>query len=341
MKLNRRLAPLALAVLLTPGLASAQESDTLSISGNYHVDLLYQGEVGADLKEVFVKGNDHGWTLTLHGVTYSHDSYDKKWITRVHATSFDFKFVGPDADILNEIVSAHFTGGMLTGGAFLELWNGDTYYDAYGDFIYSDTYGGWKLGLMPDAGPGVYFDCGGFSFDLGPFRTDEAGYPIVEPQRVFSLYSTIYDTRVGIYGWAESQYDLVDIGSSEPPLPPQPPPPPPPPPAPTLSIADGSVREGNRGTSRLNLTVTLSRSIADTVTVHYATADGTAKKKSDYTATSATLIIPAGQTQGTISVAIKADRKRERDETFSMQLSNAVGSEISDDVATATILNDD
>ena len=48
-----------------------------------------------------------------------------------------------------------------------------------------------------------------------------------------------------------------------------------------------------------------------------------------------------GQTSRTISVSIKGDRKREADETFSVQLSNAVGATIDDGFATVTILNDD
>jgi hypothetical protein len=85
----------------------------------------------------------------------------------------------------------------------------------------------------------------------------------------------------------------------------------------------------------------LSASTNNSVSVSYATANATAQKKSDYTATSGTLTIPPGQTQGTISIAIKADRKREANETFSVQLSNAVGATIDDAVATVTILNDD
>ena len=48
-----------------------------------------------------------------------------------------------------------------------------------------------------------------------------------------------------------------------------------------------------------------------------------------------------GETSRTISVSIKGDRKREANETVSVQLSNAVGAIISDGVATVTILNDD
>ena len=142
----------------------------------------------------------------------------------------------------------------------------------------------------------------------------------------------IGDFRTGNSGTLESYGDVVDIGSAGPPLPPPPP---------TLSIGDGSVREGNSGTSRLDLTVTLSRTSSDAVTVNYQTANGTALASKNYYSTSGTLTFQPGQTSRTISIAIKVDRKREANETFSVQLSGAVGATINDAVGTATILNDD
>jgi hypothetical protein len=87
--------------------------------------------------------------------------------------------------------------------------------------------------------------------------------------------------------------------------------------------------------------VTLSRSITDVVTVRYATASGTAVATSDYASTSGTLTFQPGETNRTVSIAIKGDRKREPNETLSVQLSNAAGATIEDGIATVTILNDD
>jgi hypothetical protein len=341
-----RWAALMLAVALTPAAASAQTADTLSISGTFLAEgLEYPGIIGVDLAEVLSNGNEHGWTLTLQGVTYSHDyeyvewdgDFSEKYFTRVHATSFDFQFVGPDADILNEVVSRQLVSGGRPSAACLELWNGD-YFDS--DFPFeSGPYSTFVIELWPqDPAAGVSFLVQGYANVGVLFSTDEFGYPLVEPQRVEAYFSTIYDLRAGNAGGLTSFDDLVDIGSDEPPVLP---PPPPPPPLPTLSIVDGSVREGNRGTSRLDLSVTLSRSVTDSVSVNYATANGTALAKQDYTASSGTLTFPPGETSGTISIAIKGDRKREANESFSVQLSGAVGATIDDGVATATILNDD
>ena len=344
LELSHWAAVLTLAIALAPITATAQEADTLRISGTFHSagrvsinGFEYPGTIGTDLAEVYANSNENAWMLTLHGVAYSHDyylyewgyGYNEEYITRVCATSFDFEFFGPDADVLNEVVSQQ----LLSG--FFELRNGYQIGSLFSDD--DGPYRSLELGLSP-LGEGVSFYVTGPAW-AAQFSTDEQGYPVVEPQLVWAHYSTITDFRPGNSGGLVSFGDLVDIGSSGPPV--LPPPPPPPPPPPTLSIADGSAREGNKGTSRLDLTVTLSRTISDVVTMNYATANGTAQTKSDYTATSGTLTVQAGQTQGTVSLAIKADRKREKNETFTVQLSNAVGATIEDGSATVTILNDD
>jgi hypothetical protein len=338
-------AVLVLAVSLVPSLASAQDADTLTLSGTFEMDELreYGGTVGADLAGVYARDNAHWWSLTLHGVTYSHDyafyewydelgvyHFEEEYITRVHATSLDFEFFGPDADILNAVIASQLTRGDLTGGACLELLNGIAY-DWY-DVGFHQFWSQWTLGLAPtDPAAGVWF----FAIGWGGIRfaMDLYGYPVVEPGRYPSDHTLIYDFRPGNDGALLSWYDIVDIGSSEPPVPPPPPP--------TLSIADGSVREGKKGTRRLHLNVTLSWSSSDVVTVSYATADGTALANSDYTATSGTLTFQPGETGHTISVGIKGDLKSEPDEAFTVSLSGAVGATIADGVATATILNDD
>jgi len=201
-------------------------------------------------------------------------------------------------------------------------------------------YGDWWIEIDPSeilTTPGVHFGAAPAGLE-GPFAVDENGYPFIEPRVSYGAWVWIFDDGPGTSSnLGQGPANIVAFDAA---LPPPPLPPPPPPPA-TLSIADASVLEGNKGTTRLNLVVTLSASTTDTVSVHYVTANGTAQKKSDYTATSGTLTIPAGQTQGTISVSIKGDRKREKDETFSVQLSNATGATINDGVATVTILNDD
>src|SRR5262249_11778147 len=149
-----------------------------------------------------------------------------------------------------------------------------------------------------------------FNWGMNAFSADEDGYPLVEPQRVRAFHSIIVDTRPGNDGFlSSSNVEYVDIGSTEPPAL-----------LPMLRLKDGSMQEGNKGTTRLDLIVTLSQNPTRTVTVNYATANGTAQAKSDYTAASGKLTFLPGQTSRTISVSIVTDRKREPTETFTVKL---------------------
>ena len=105
---------------------------------------------------------------------------------------------------------------------------------------------------------------------------------------------------------------------------------------PTVSIAGGS---GTEGDDDIDFTVTLDEEASDTVTVDYATADGTADAGDDYTAKSSTLSFAAGETSKTISVSIEDDILNESDETFTVTLSNASGADLGTDQATGTIIN--
>ncbi|HVJ80262.1 MAG TPA: Calx-beta domain-containing protein, partial [Planctomycetia bacterium] len=92
----------------------------------------------------------------------------------------------------------------------------------------------------------------------------------------------------------------------------------------------------------LLMTVRLSYTSSQVVTVDYRSIDGTALvSNKDYVKTSGTLTFQPGETVKTIAVTINGDRRREPNETFTMLLSNAVGATINDGVGLATILNDD
>jgi hypothetical protein len=322
---------LALAFSLSPGSVVAQ--DTLSITGTFKMNGM-TGTVGADLASVQPNAADRWWKLTLNGVSYSHH-YDfaddghsgvsEEWfITRVHATSFTVEFFGPGAAILNEVVSSQLTWGGQTDGAFLDLVN-YSWYDAG-----SNPVGLCALRLLPTDPPtGVHFQL--FAETVPEFPSDELGYPLVQPQRLTGANSSIDDFRPGNGGSLRSYDDVVDIGSDQQPIPPL-----------QIAVADASVSEGNRGTKTLLMTVRLNHASEQGVTVNYQTADGTALVSNrDYVRTSGTLTFQPGETSKTISISITGDRKREPNETFTVQLSNAVGATISDGVGTATIVNDD
>jgi len=113
--------------------------------------------------------------------------------------------------------------------------------------------------------------------------------------------------------------------------------------APSLSISSPSVNEGNAGTTNLTYVVTLSAASGKTVTVDYATSNGTATTAdSDYVAiTTTTLTFTPGQTSKNIDVTINGDTKNEVNETVVVTLATPVNSTIASGTGTGTITNDD
>src|SRR5207344_3078363 len=110
---------------------------------------------------------------------------------------------------------------------------------------------------------------------------------------------------------------------------------------PTLTINNPSVAEQNSGTRTMSFTVSLSAVSGRTVTVGYATADGTATAVSDYVARSGTLTISAGSPSGTISVTINSDTVPEPNETVLVNLSGATNATIAQAQGTGTITDND
>ena len=106
----------------------------------------------------------------------------------------------------------------------------------------------------------------------------------------------------------------------------------------TLSVRDARVGEGAESAS---VKVTMSGGSLSTVSVRYATADGTAEAGVDYEATSGTLRIKADKLFGFVSVPILDDGTYEDPESFTLNLSNPRNATISDFSATVTIIDDD
>ncbi len=100
--------------------------------------------------------------------------------------------------------------------------------------------------------------------------------------------------------------------------------------------------EGNKGPTKAIINVCLSAPATSTVTVDYATADGTATvADGDYQAKMGTVRFRAGDTCRGITVSVRGDDVVEGPETFNVVLSDAVGATIGDGVGTVTIIDDD
>lgn len=110
---------------------------------------------------------------------------------------------------------------------------------------------------------------------------------------------------------------------------------------PVLSINDPSIREGDEGTRILTFGVTRTGIATKPISVNFTTAKGTATAGSDYVAGSGVLNFATNETFKTINVTLIGDRTVEPDETFFVNLSNAVNATINDTQGKGTIVNDD
>ena len=116
-------------------------------------------------------------------------------------------------------------------------------------------------------------------------------------------------------------------------------------PPPSITITNATATEPDTGTRALIFTVKLSAASGQTVTVKYATANGTtnpAVAGTDYTAVAlTTLTFLPGQTSKTVTVQAKGDLVKEANETFFVNLSGAVNASIADAQGLGAIVNDD
>ena len=112
-------------------------------------------------------------------------------------------------------------------------------------------------------------------------------------------------------------------------------------PQPDLSINDVSVTEGNAGTMIAAFTVTRSGDTSGNSSVDFATANGTATSPGDYQSTSGSLSFLAGETTKPVQVTVNGDVLDEPNETFAVNLSNAVVADIIDGSGQGTIADDD
>jgi uncharacterized repeat protein (TIGR01451 family) len=111
--------------------------------------------------------------------------------------------------------------------------------------------------------------------------------------------------------------------------------------APSIAF-DSATYSADEGAGSTTMTVTLSNPSVFTVTVDYATGDGTATAGTDYTGISGTLTFEPGSTSDTFDVAIFEDTTDEDDETVIMTLTNAISGTVgTPNPATLTILDND
>ena len=111
-------------------------------------------------------------------------------------------------------------------------------------------------------------------------------------------------------------------------------------PTPTVQFSAAS-SSGSEATTPASISSDLSAASGQTVTVNYATANGTATAGSDYTATSETLTFNPGVTGQTISVPIINDTAVEGNEAFTVTLSGPVNATLGATATHTYTINDD
>jgi hypothetical protein len=108
-------------------------------------------------------------------------------------------------------------------------------------------------------------------------------------------------------------------------------------PVPVLSIDDITVTEGQSAV----FTVSLAGSSAIPVSVDFFAADGTAVGGDDFRSESGTLTFAPGETTQTITIVVNSDGVNEGQETFLVNLLNAVGATFGDAEGVGTVLDND
>src|SRR5207253_698767 len=108
-----------------------------------------------------------------------------------------------------------------------------------------------------------------------------------------------------------------------------------------IAVGDVTVAKGTTGTVDATFNIFMPVANSKDVMVNYTTMDGTAQASSnDYIATSGTLLIPAGQNGGQITVKVNGSVIQGLNENFFLVLSNPVNASLSRAVGTGTILDD-
>jgi len=110
---------------------------------------------------------------------------------------------------------------------------------------------------------------------------------------------------------------------------------------PSITSSNITFLERNLGTSNATFTVTLPNPSYQTITVDYATVNGSAISGSDYNSTSGTLTFAPGETIANFDVTVIGDTNIEPQETFLVNFTNPTNATIGTNSVTGFINNDD
>jgi hypothetical protein len=112
-------------------------------------------------------------------------------------------------------------------------------------------------------------------------------------------------------------------------------------PLPKITIHDTSIVEGDSGTRYMEFELSLSGTSSRTISVNFATADGSALAPGSYAARNGILVFPAGTSTQCVAVVVCGNATIETDKYMRMLLSVPVNATILDGEGIGTIVNDD
>lgn len=106
-----------------------------------------------------------------------------------------------------------------------------------------------------------------------------------------------------------------------------------------VSVADTATLKGNVGSSDGVVTISLCLPSPDSLTVQYATEDGTALAGTDYVASTGTLTFDSGTVAQTIRIPIMGDRLPQGDKSFGVRVSSLDGTPLGQEFASVSIVD--
>lgn len=109
----------------------------------------------------------------------------------------------------------------------------------------------------------------------------------------------------------------------------------------SISVRDVVVAEGSSGTTQATFVVALSAPASQSVSLSFATSNGTATAGSDYVATSGALSFAVGEVEKPVVVLVNGDTVDELQETFFLDISNVQNATVSSSRGTGSIVDDD
>ena len=240
---------------------------------------------------------------------------------------------GADATANSVILAAGASPGQVTITGNVALDNNDTVpieingtnaATDYDNFIVNGTVtlGGATLSLSGTHSPvpgQVFRIIDNDSTD--PVNGTFAGLP--EGATIPNFLGSVYDAKITYVGGSGNDVEIVVQA------------------LPSFSIGDVTQAETNSGQTMFIFTVTKSGSASFSSSVDFMTQDNSAIAPGDYTSTNGTLNFGPTDTMQTITVLVNGDTTYETNETFFVNLSNAVSATISDNQGLGTITNDD